>query len=121
MMESQYQKKRDVTLSQMELQMLKWKKDQTFFDFAIDLHSMLHAAHPYLDAMALEHLGSTVLCEKVPYRWQQRLDEIHQRRVGSAFVGSKVKVFRETGSSWKLHTSTVLQEKEEILKKIAVA
>ncbi len=42
-----------------------------FFDFAINLHSMLCAAHPYLGAMALEYLGSTVLCEKVPYRWQQ--------------------------------------------------
>ncbi len=30
MMESQYQKKKDVTLSKMELQTFRWKKDQSF-------------------------------------------------------------------------------------------
>ncbi len=37
-------------------------------------------AHPYLDPMSLEYLGSNTLCEKIPRRWQMKLDETHQKK-----------------------------------------
>ncbi len=79
-MEGQYQHKEDVTLAKMKLQTFTWKKEQSFFDFAVELLFLLCTAHPYLEPMALEYLGSSTLCEKIPCRWQVRLDETHQKK-----------------------------------------
>ncbi len=84
LMGGQYQRKEDVTLAKMKLCSFWWKREHSFFDFSVNLLFYLRTAHPYLDAMALEYLGSDVLCEKIPRRWQVKLDETHQKKPETA-------------------------------------
>ncbi len=108
LMEWQYQCKQDVTLAKMKLQSFWWKRDQSFFNFSVDLLFYLWAAHPYLDAMALEYLGSDTLCEKIPQRWQKRLDETHQKKPETATFTHD----RETCLHWEQAEATQRDKKQ---------
>ncbi len=66
------------------------------------------AAHPYLDPMALEYLGSDTLCEKIPHRWQVKLDETHQKKPETATFTHD----REACLHWELAEATQRDKKQ---------
>ncbi len=92
----------------MKLRSFWWNREQSFFDFSVDLLFYLHAAHPYLDAMGLEYLGSNTLCEKIPRHWQVGLDETHQKKPEMATFTHD----REACLLWELAKATQRDKKQ---------
>ncbi len=84
------------------------EREQSFFDFAVDLLFLLRTAHPYLAPMALEYLGSDMLCEKIPRRWQVKLDETHQKKPEMATFTHD----REECLHWELVEATQRDKKQ---------
>ncbi len=77
-MEDHYQEKKDPNIAQVELRTLQWKGGESFFDFSVELLTNLRIAYPAHGPAELESVGSSVLCQKIPVHWQNKLDEMHQ-------------------------------------------
>ncbi len=84
LMERHYQKKRDPSLAQIELRAYKWNKSKPFTVFAMELFDTIRMAFLTVGTAELETMGSSILCQKVPTHWLDRLDALHQKDLGCA-------------------------------------